>query len=460
MLLFLLVPIIQVNAITAIIDGDLIKTSDNFDVYIVRQVPSTGSGQVEKYKRLILNPEIFNQYGHLKWGNIKIVSQTEMDEYIVSDLVRSVGDDKVYKLYPNGDMGEKRWIKTADDFSGFGYKINAIYEINSFEHNYYTEGTFLTIPTSPTPPTSPTSPITPIIPTSPTSRTSPTTLYVPADYTTIQSALDASISGDTISVSKGTYKENITINKGVKLIGESAGYVNLDGQGIGPTIIINGVDDFLIQKFTITSENQKAIYCKGADKTKGTIKNIYLKNSLWGIYAEDNCELTILNNIIYNNRSSDAKSGGGIFIKNNLSYSLVSEIRNNTIDDNNQGIYVENSAIKSLNNIISSNFGSAMSIGIYLNGGTVNNSYSNFWKNGQDLYGGAGTGDGGLFLDPKFVNVRERNYHLIWGSGDSISPCINTGHPSMDYNDGKLLTGVIYRNDMGAYGGPDNIGWE
>ena len=104
--------------------------------------------------------------------------------------------------------------------------------------------------------------------------------------------------------------------------------------------------------------------------------------------------------------------------------------------------------------------GSGTSTGLYLNGGTVDNGYSDLWGNGQDLRGGVGTGDGGLFLDPKFVNTRERNYRLIWGSGDNISPCINTGHPNTEYNDGKLLTGDIYRNDMGAYGGPDNIGWE
>ena len=71
-----------------------------------------------------------------------------------------------------------------------------------------------------------------------------------------------------------------------------------------------------------------------------------------------------------------------------------------------------------------------------------------------------GLGDGSISADPKFVNTRERNYRLIWGSGDNVSPCINTGHSSTDYNDGKLLTGDVYRNDMGAYGGSDNVGWE
>lgn len=433
---------VPANAQVAIIDGDLIKTSTSNDVFIIKTVG------IEKYKRLILSPEIFNQYGHLRWENIKTVSQSEIDEYTISDLVRAVGDDKVYKLYPDGDVGEKRWIKTTEDFNGFAYKTNAIYEINSFEHNYYTEGAFLIFQTSPTPPISP------------TSRTIPTTLHVPVDYATIQSALDSSINGDTISVSKGTYNENITINKNVKLIGESANYTTIDGKGTGSAITINGASDFLIQKFVIKSQGQKAIYCSDTNKIKGTIKNIVFKDSEWGVYVENNCELTMLNNIFYNNRSVDNKNGGGIFIKNNLSYLVTTEIRNNTIDDNHHGIWIENSKIKTINNIVTSNVGSGTSTGVYLKSGEINNSYSNIWRNGTDSFGGVGMGDGGISLDPKFVNIRERNYRLVWGDGSNVSPCINTGHSNIDYNDGKLLTGTIYRNDMGAYGGPDNIGWD
>ena len=42
---------------------------------------------------------------------------------------------------------------------------------------------------------------------------------VPADYPTIQSAIDAASPGDEITVAKGIYKENIVIDKSVKLIG-------------------------------------------------------------------------------------------------------------------------------------------------------------------------------------------------------------------------------------------------
>ncbi len=117
------------NSIQA--DGDLIKVVGSNDVYIVKIYGG------KRFKRLILNPAIFNQYQHLHWENIQLVTNEVLDSYTTSNLVRVVGDTKVSKLYPNGDAGIKRLILTTQQFTSLGCDGDAIYTINNFEYNSY-----------------------------------------------------------------------------------------------------------------------------------------------------------------------------------------------------------------------------------------------------------------------------------------------------------------------------------
>lgn len=120
---------------TDIVDGDLIRASDNADVFIVKIVGS------KRFKRLVLNPDIFNQYGHLKWGNIKVVDTSVVNEYTVTTLVRWVGSEKVYMLSPNVDIGTKHWINmTPPEFETSGFDWDSIYLINEHEYRSYTDG--------------------------------------------------------------------------------------------------------------------------------------------------------------------------------------------------------------------------------------------------------------------------------------------------------------------------------
>ena len=54
-------------------------------------------------------------------------------------------------------------------------------------------------------------------------------INVPAQYGTIQAAIDGATAGDTIIVSGGTYNENITVNKQLILTG--SGWPVIDGTG-------------------------------------------------------------------------------------------------------------------------------------------------------------------------------------------------------------------------------------
>ncbi|MFA7171775.1 MAG: hypothetical protein WC180_07340, partial [Candidatus Paceibacterota bacterium] len=101
------------SASAEILDGALISsnatnsdgtpTYASLDTYIVKIVGT------KKFKRLVLNPTIFNSYGHLNWSDIQEVDQSVLDEYETSSLARVDGDSKVYALTPNDDAGSKSW---------------------------------------------------------------------------------------------------------------------------------------------------------------------------------------------------------------------------------------------------------------------------------------------------------------------------------------------------------------
>jgi len=55
----------------------------------------------------------------------------------------------------------------------------------------------------------------------------PKTLMVPNEFTTIQSAIDAARTGDTVHVRAGTYHEQLTLKSGVQLIGDGADKVTV-----------------------------------------------------------------------------------------------------------------------------------------------------------------------------------------------------------------------------------------
>ena len=142
-------PSVVVEGIT-IYDGDLISsnavnsdgtpTYASLDIYIAKVVSAT-----ETYKRLVLNPQVFDSYGHLNWGDVQEVDQTVMDAFTTSCLTREDGDTKVYAMAPNDDTGTKSWINlTESEFIGATtgtYSANtagSIYTINSTDGGNYT----------------------------------------------------------------------------------------------------------------------------------------------------------------------------------------------------------------------------------------------------------------------------------------------------------------------------------
>lgn len=137
-----LIPVAQA---ATIVDGDVIQNPSaagdaQYDVYIVKIAGAN------KYKRLVLNPQVFASYGHLKWENVKAVTSEEMNSFKTSAMVRVETDPKVLALAPNGDTGSKSWLNVpAADYIAAGGTWDQVYTINAIDAaNYAAAGDLTT----------------------------------------------------------------------------------------------------------------------------------------------------------------------------------------------------------------------------------------------------------------------------------------------------------------------------
>jgi parallel beta-helix repeat protein len=204
----------------------------------------------------------------------------------------------------------------------------------------------------------------------------PIVIHVPADYPTVQAAINNARNGDTIQVSKGTYKENVVVNKTISLIGEDKSNTIIDGGNVGDAIFVTA-DNVTISGFTATSGE--------SGWPHGGI-NIEARNSvITGNNASYNKGDGIIssfdghNNSIFNNVASHNMEG----IRVDGFYSLA-QVANNTIEFNQgDGVFlysVSNASFE--DNVISSNGHG----GIAVQAGSINVTlkrnliFDNYWE--------------------------------------------------------------------------------
>ncbi|MFH1725632.1 MAG: right-handed parallel beta-helix repeat-containing protein [Elusimicrobiota bacterium] len=131
---------------------------------------------------------------------------------------------------------------------------------------------------------------------------------VPADYATIQAAVDAAQAGDTVLVAPGTYPESVALKAGVSLQGSGADVTTVEGDGSwygmpgtqysGWTYTILGAEGGAISGLTITGSNVGILnWRKSPEAITG---NNIAGNTLHGIFNYEAAP-TIADNTITDN---------------------------------------------------------------------------------------------------------------------------------------------------------------
>ncbi|NJD52622.1 MAG: hypothetical protein FIB07_07105 [Candidatus Methanoperedens sp.] len=165
-------------------------------------------------------------------------------------------------------------------------------------------------------------------------------------YTTIQSAIDAAKTGDTILVDEGIYNENPLIKtNGISITGKNREKTIIEGRKTSSGIRIDEVNNIVITGFTIKNSGGGGQEDAGVAIYKGsgnTVSNLIITGNSVGISIYQGSS----NNIISGN-TIESNSGYGI----NLYASNDNKIFNNNIKGNKIGVY----AYSSKTNIIYQN---------------------------------------------------------------------------------------------------------
>ncbi len=227
----------------------------------------------------------------------------------------------------------------------------------------------------------------------------PDTIRVPADYATIQGAVDAASNGNTILVSSGTYTENVDVDKQVIIRSEN-------GYGSTTVVAVNASDHvFDVQADYVTIDGF-TIYGATAGTGYPYSASIYVGNGF------DGC--TIINNRCGYDASHRSVFGISLYASDN---NLVE----NNIARNNSGAGIYRGPFSS-NNMITGNTSSGNQYGIYMSTLGSNNTVTSnvFSENSYGMYLDNSSGDF-IYLN-SLVNNTSRNTYAYGSSWPWNSP--------------------------------------
>jgi len=232
-------------------------------------------------------------------------------------------------------------------------------------------------------------------------------------YASIQSAINAAGSGNTIDIGVGTYAEHLSISTNLTLQGATAGSSIVDGSASGSVLTV------------------------GTGATV-TIVDVTLRNgsNSFGGGIDNNGTLTLNNDTISGNQASDG--GGGIY---NAGGSIT--LNNDTLSGNSAstggGLENDSSGVLKLTNVTISKNTAANGSGVYLNSGK--STIVNTILAGNTTGSSAGCGSG-FFIDFGH-NVLDTNPN----AGSCSSSSLGNGS-----NDQEVANPLV--NALASNGGP------
>src|SRR5688572_14662192 len=187
------------------------------------------------------------------------------------------------------------------------------------------------------------------------------TINVPADYPTIQQAIDAAVNGDLIVVAQGTFVENIKL-KGKTLTLKGAGQIGnsgprktlIDGSLGGPCVTVaNGEGaGTVITGFDLRHGTGKLL------STKRYGGGLYISNFASptisdcgigfnsadlgaGIFIDKQCTPVIQDSLIANNVTANKGTGGGIYSKGTATFDNCRIAENSAPNGAGGGMFLE-----------------------------------------------------------------------------------------------------------------------
>jgi len=309
------------------------------------------------------------------------------------------------------------------------------------------------------------------------------TIYVdddgPADFSTIQAAIDDANDGDAIVVKTGLYKndiyflgKNITLNSTNPHDLEIIKATTIGCEEDEAKIIFNGSEDasciltgFNINGYVQGCETRIAPICECENHTHATISHCIFQGNcgLCGIVIMC-CDGTISNCLIADNKQCGFCSAAFIYPTINECHG---QIINCTITNNDCcSIFITDGTLTVENCIIYYSHSLCENGIIYIANSELNISYNDF-KGGLNSVISYNSivnwGPGNIDEDPCFTNLNNGDYHFksqagrwdpnsqTWVKDDVTSPCIDAGDPRSPIGYEPFPNGGVI--NMGAYGG-------